>query len=96
MVLADVGPFHVAGHERRWPAAVVAVLGLQMALPSEVTAGPWWLLPALEIALLAPVAVANPVRLSADTPWLRRAALALTGLSPVYRSPHNFWYRQRC
>jgi len=71
-----------AGHERRWPATVTvaAVLCLQLALPVQVTAGPRWLLPALEVALLAPVALANPVRLTRDTPWLRRAALALAGL----------------
>lgn len=79
---ADVPPATGAGHERRWPATVTvaAVLVLQLLLPGQVAAGPQWLLPALEVALLAPVAMANPVRLSRDTLWLRRAALALAGL----------------
>ena len=85
-----MGPPTGAAHERRWPATVTvaAVLGLQLALPGEVTAGPRWLLPALEIALLAPVAVANPVRLTKDGPWLRRAALALIGVLAAANALH--------
>ena len=79
-----------AGHERRWPATVTvaAVLGLQLALPNEVAAGPRWLLPVVEVALLAPVAVANPVTLSRDTRWLRRAALALIAVLAAANAGH--------
>jgi hypothetical protein len=79
-----------APHERRWPATVTvaAVLGLQLALPSEVAVGPAWLLPAIEVALLAPVAVLNPVKLKKDTPWLRGAALALTGMLAAANAGH--------
>ncbi len=78
------------GHERRWPATVTvaAVLGLQLALPSEVTSAAWWLLPALEAALLIPVAAANPMQLKRDTPWLRGAALALTGVLAAANAVH--------
>ena len=79
-----------AAHERRWPATltVVAVLGLQLAMPKEVAAGPWWLLPALQLALLAPVVVANPVSLSRDNAWLRRAALTLTAVLAAANAVH--------
>ena len=71
-----------AGHERRWPATltVAAILGLQLLLPPEITAGPRWLLPALEGALLVPILVTNPVRLTRDEPWLRGLAVLLTAL----------------
>ena len=90
MVLTDVARSTGAGHERRWPATltVAAVLGLQLAMPRQVMAGPGWLLPALEVALLAPIAASNPVRLSRDTPWLRGAALALTGLLAAANAMH--------
>lgn len=67
---------------------MAAVLGLQLALPAEVTAGPRWLVPAIEVALLAPVFVTNPVRLTRDTTWLRRAAVALTGLLGAANAGH--------
>ena len=90
MLLTEVAPPTGAGHERRWPATVTvaAVLGLQLAMPKEVVGDPRWLLPALEVGLLAPVAAANPVHLSKDTPWLRRAALALTGLLVAANAVH--------
>lgn len=66
-------------HERRWPArvAVLAVLGLQVGLPPSIAAGPRWLAPALELALLLPLVVTNPVRLDRESAALRRLALAL-------------------
>jgi hypothetical protein len=77
-------------HERRWPATltVAAVLALQLALPTEFTGDPRWLVPALEIALLVPVFVTNPVTLRRDTVWLRRAALALAGLVAAVNAAH--------
>ncbi len=66
-------------HERRWPAslAVLAVLGLQLVLPQEVAAGPRWLAPVMELALLVPIVATNPVRLSKETAVLRGLALVL-------------------
>ena len=64
------------------------MLGLQLALPGEVAAGPRWLLPVVEVALLAPVAAANPVTLSRDSGWLRRAALALIGVLAAANAGH--------
>jgi hypothetical protein len=66
-------------HERRWPAtlAVLAVLGLQLVLPAQVSSPPRLLIPALEFALLVPIAASNPVRHTRETPWLRRLALVV-------------------
>jgi hypothetical protein len=73
-------PEHRLGqHERRWPAtlAVLAVLGLQLVLPAQVSSPPRLLIPALEFALLVPIVATNPVRHTKDSPWVRRLALVL-------------------
>lgn len=66
-------------HEQRWPAsvAVLGVLGLQVVLPQQVAAGPWWLTPGLELILLLPLVVTNPLRLDRETAALRSIALLL-------------------
>jgi hypothetical protein len=49
-----------------------------------VSPGPRWLLPLLELGLLAPIVAANPVRLSRETIGLRRLAQVLvTALAAV-------------
>ena len=80
------------GHERRWPASltVLVVLGLQLALPSEVTAGPRWLIPALEGALLLPVLIGNPIRLERDAPGLRVVSIALVATVALANAVHLF------
>src|ERR1041385_884760 len=47
--------------EPRWPALVGlgAVTGLHLALPSTLTLGPEWLLPAIVVALMTPAVVAR-------------------------------------
>lgn len=77
-------------HHRRWPATVtvLVVLGLQLALPGDVVEGPPWLLPAFEIALLAPLVATNPLRLSTDTPLLRGLAVALAALLGLANAVH--------
>ena len=67
---------------------MLAVLALQLALPAVVTAGPRWSLPLLEVALLVPVAAANPVRLRRDVAWLRGLALLLAGGLAVANGVH--------
>ncbi|MGH3329406.1 MAG: hypothetical protein ACRDPT_16720 [Streptomycetales bacterium] len=71
-----------AAHSRRWPAsvAVLAALGLQFSVPAQVTAGPRWLLPACEAALLVPLVLANPHHLRRDQPALRYLALGLVAV----------------
>lgn len=69
-------------HERRWPASltVLVVLVLQFALPRQM--GGWlrWVLPAIEVALLIPLLVTNPLTLRRDSPQLRIAAVALAAV----------------
>jgi uncharacterized membrane protein len=69
--------------EPRWPAAlaVVAALGLQLALPNRYAPlGTRWLLPALEAALLTMLLVASPYRDTAESRELRTASIVLIGL----------------
>lgn len=65
--------------EGRWPsvAAIVVAISLQVVLPDRLILHPRWLLPGLEVGLLALLVVANPVRLERRHPALRVAAYAL-------------------
>ena len=82
-----------SGHERKpypppprpepfWPAqaSVLAAIALQLLLPKRLTAGPTWLLPALEGALLVGLALATPQKLEHEHRLRRRVALGLTAL----------------
>lgn len=68
--------------EAAWPSglAVLVAIGLQLVLPSRVTVGPIWLLPALEALLLVGLAAATPMQLEAHHPRRRAASLALIAL----------------
>ena len=65
--------------ENRLPVAVAVLLAVagQLALPDQLTLGPRWLMPALELVLLVALSIANPVRLEREHPLLRVGALAL-------------------
>ncbi|MGO9320754.1 MAG: hypothetical protein ACLQBY_08150 [Solirubrobacteraceae bacterium] len=69
-----------AAAESFWPAqlTVLAAIGLQLALPARLTAGPSWLVPALEGALLVGLSLATPRQLEHEHTGRRRAALSLT------------------
>ena len=63
-----------------WPAqlCVLATILLQVRLPEKLTAGPSWLLPSLEGALLIGLAATTPRgRVDEDHPVRRRVAIAL-------------------
>jgi hypothetical protein len=68
--------------ESRWPAtaAVLIALAIQLALPGRLTLGPRYLVPGLAAALLLPLAIGNPSRLSHESRDLRVISLALIGL----------------
>jgi hypothetical protein len=69
-----------------WPAqlAVLAALILYVSLPSKLTIGPDWLVPAAEGVLLAGLVWASPRRRRwRPHPWRRRIALMLTVLVAV-------------
>jgi hypothetical protein len=68
--------------ESRWPVAsvIVVAIGLQLLLPDRLTLVSHRLMPALELALLVALVVANPNRFDRESPTLRRASLTLTSL----------------
>ncbi len=68
--------------EPLWPAlvAVLVAIGLQLLLPGEVTAGPRYLLPSLEAALLVVLIFASPRELEGEHKVRRRLSLSLTAL----------------
>jgi uncharacterized membrane protein len=65
-----------------WPAqlAVLVALLLSALLPSRITLGPPWLLPALEGMLLLGLAVTTPRRVHPEHPYRRRAAILMIAL----------------
>ena len=65
--------------EARLPAvaAVVVAIVLQAALPSRLLIGPRLVLPVLELLLLIPLVVVNPVRMTRQTRWSRVMSLVL-------------------
>ncbi len=69
--------------EQRRPVgvAILVVAGLQLTLPDEVVIGSSWLLPVLEVAVLAVLLVAN--RFEAEPVWRRRVSLVLTAMISV-------------
>jgi uncharacterized membrane protein len=66
--------------EAFWPAqaTILAAIALQLLLPSRLTVGPAWLIPALEGALLLGMFMATPNQLEHEHPRRRRVALGLT------------------
>jgi hypothetical protein len=68
--------------EPLWPVqvALIATIGFQLLLPSRLTAGPFWLLPVLEGALLVVLVLTFPRHLQREHPVRRRVALSMTGL----------------
>jgi uncharacterized membrane protein len=71
------------GGESRWPMTVVLVIYvaitvvLALAVPESEILGPRWLVPALEIALLAALIAADPTQLHRRSKWLRPLAITL-------------------
>ncbi len=65
-----------------WPAqlTVLAAIGVQILLPSRLTAGPEWLVPTMEGALLIGMFVVTPNVVEEEHPRRRRVALVLTAL----------------
>jgi uncharacterized membrane protein len=71
-----------AASEPFWPAQVtiLAAIGLQVALPSRLVAGPVWLVPTLEGVLFIGMFLATPRQLEHEHKRRRRTALTLTAL----------------
>lgn len=71
--------------EHRWPAALAIIVGIviQLAQPSALVPGTRYLLPALEVLLLAGLLVANPFRMDRESAVLRWTGLGLAVLLVV-------------
>jgi hypothetical protein len=72
--------------ENRIPvaAAILVAAVLQLLLPEKFTLlRPSWLLPALELALLATLTIMNPVRLTRNTQTVRYLSLLLVALISI-------------
>jgi hypothetical protein len=65
-----------------WEAqlAVLVTVILYVALPSRLTVGPRWLVPALEGALLLGLAISTPYRHYTQSPVRRRASIGLIAI----------------
>jgi len=90
---SDAGPVDQAGEasargnpgsvEPRWPVAlaigcfIAITVTLRIAEPNNVSLGPRWLIPGIEIAMLGMLLAADPTRILARRWWLRRISLAL-------------------
>jgi uncharacterized membrane protein len=71
--------------EHRWPVAVaIAVaIALQWLTPQQLAFDPRWLLPAVELALLAGLVAVNPYRINRESAAVRAASLALVGVATL-------------
>jgi uncharacterized membrane protein len=59
--------------EHWWPVAlaVLAVVGMHVALPAKYRVNPPWALPAVLLVLLAVLIIGDPGRIDRQKPWLR-------------------------
>jgi uncharacterized membrane protein len=71
--------------EHRWPAALATLTAavLYVLLPNRLIVGPRYVVPALELVLLATLVAANPHRFTRETRELRLASLAVVLLIGV-------------
>ena len=65
--------------EHRWPAtiAIAGMIVLQSRLPEQLSLVTWWVLPALEAAILTALVLANPGRMGASGRALHGLSLTL-------------------
>jgi branched-subunit amino acid transport protein len=75
-------PSRAAPSEHRWPAALglLGALALYAFLPNELIGGLRFVVVGAGLALLIPLVVVNPHRLTRETAWTRRLAVGLAVL----------------
>ena len=68
--------------EARWPimAAIVVILTITLLRPAELRIAPAWLLPALEVALLACLVAGHPAQLTRRAAGLRALSIAVVAV----------------
>ncbi|WP_336087102.1 DUF1345 domain-containing protein [Nocardia sp. SSK8] len=64
-------------------AAVLGIVVVQVLLPNEFLPSPAWVLPALELGVLAILVIVNPSRMDREERWIRGLSLVLTGLISI-------------
>lgn len=71
--------------EPRWPVAltVLAAIGLQLAVPARLVVHPIWLLPGIELVLLALLVAVNPRRIGRDHRLVRVGSLTLVAVATL-------------
>jgi hypothetical protein len=76
--------------EARWPVALAVAsfiaisITLRIAVPSRESVGPHWVVPAIEMALLVCLVLADPAHITGRRRWLRRMSIFLVlGLAGV-------------
>ena len=71
--------------EPRWPVsvAVLIMIVLQLGLPGDLTPIGRWLLPVMELVVLAVLVVANPRRIDRGSPVLRGLGLGLIAVASL-------------
>jgi uncharacterized membrane protein len=74
-----------AAAEPFWPAqlTVLAAIAIQLLLPERLIAGPRWLVPGLEAALLIGLFVVTPNQIEDEHPRRRRIALGMTAFVSI-------------
>ena len=77
--------------ESLWPArlAILTIIALQVILNGRLTAGPNWLLPGLEAALLLPISVVRQAHHRRGTLRLAAAASSPAELGQGYLPSHG-------
>jgi uncharacterized membrane protein len=63
--------------------AVLALIGLQLAIPEELAFQPPYLLPIIEVLLFVALTLANPKRITRESKLLRATGLLLVGLASL-------------
>jgi uncharacterized membrane protein len=74
-----------AATEPFWPAqlTVLAAIAAQLLLPARLTAGPRWLVPGFEAALLIGLFIVTPNQIEYEHPRRRRIALGMTAFVSI-------------
>ena len=82
-VQAHARPYPPPGRgEPKWPAelTIAIAIALQLVLPGNLTAGPFWIAPALEVILAAALIFLAPRRVEGHNQTRRNVSLALIAL----------------
>jgi branched-subunit amino acid transport protein len=79
MEVAQRHPSRTAESEHRWPAVagLLVALALYAFLPNEVLGAQRFVVVGIGLALLVPLVVVNPHRMTRQTPWTRALSVAL-------------------